>query len=69
MIEVPIWNKVALTIQEAAAYSNIGINTLNDIINSSECNFIFYIGKKRLIKRQLFDEYILKIHEIKTNGQ
>ena len=29
---VPIWQKMALTIEEAAAYSNIGINRIRDLI-------------------------------------
>lgn len=62
---MPIWEKIALTVEEASAYSNIGINTLNQIINSPECDFIFFVGKKRLIKRVLFDDYILKATDVK----
>ena len=58
--EVPIWEKSNLTLEEAAAYSGIGINKLREISNEPGCRFVFFIGKKRLFKRRLLDEYIEK---------
>lgn len=58
--EVPIWEKSNLTLEEAAAYSGIGINKLREISNELGCSFVFFIGKKRLFKRRLLDEYIEK---------
>ena len=55
---VPIWRKAAITIDEAAEYSNIGKQTLKEIISQKGCPFVFRVGRKRLIKRVLFDEYI-----------
>lgn len=34
MKEVPIWEKTNLTLEEAAAYSGIGINKLREITNN-----------------------------------
>ena len=59
-IEIPIWHKLALTLEEAAAYSNIGINKLREISNSEKCPFVLWMGNKRLIKRAPFDEWIRK---------
>lgn len=56
--EVPIWEKVALTIEEAAAYSNIGIHKIRDLSNDPRCEFVVFVGKKRLIKRKSFEKYI-----------
>ena len=56
--EVPIWEKSNLTLEEAAAYSGIGINKLREITNERGCNFVLFIGTKRLIKRRLLDAYI-----------
>lgn len=56
--KVPIWEKQNLTIIEAAEYSNIGQNKLNEIINNPRCDFVLHIGNKRLIKRKAFDKYI-----------
>ena len=58
MKEVPIWEKVNLNLEEAAAYSNIGINKLREITNDEHCGFVLYVGNKRLIKRRPFDQFI-----------
>lgn len=50
--------KLLLTKFEAAAYSNIGINKLEDILRTPNCPFVLYVGKKKLIKRKEFEEYI-----------
>lgn len=58
--EVPIWEKSNLTVEEAAAYSGIGISKIKEISNDDDCPFVLWIGKKRLIKRRLFDTYVEK---------
>ena len=58
MKEVPIKDKLNLTIEEAAAYSNIGINKLRELMNMPRCTFVIYIGRKRLIKRKEFEKFI-----------
>ena len=40
MKEVPIWEKTNLTLEEAAAYSGIGINKLREITNNDRCDFV-----------------------------
>lgn len=42
MQTIPIWEKTNLTLEEAAAYSNIGINKLREITN--EQNVISFCG-------------------------
>ena len=63
-IEVPVWKKSNLTLEECAAYSNIGVNRLTMLISDPNCNFVLHVGNKRLIKRKLFDEYIESIEMI-----
>lgn len=58
MKEVPIWEKSNLTVEEAAAYSGIGVNKIKEISNDDNCSFVLWVGKKRLIKRRIFDKYI-----------
>ena len=60
--KVPIYQKQNLTLEEAAEYSNIGINRLTMLIKEPTCNFVLYVGNKRLIKRKLFDEFIENIN-------
>lgn len=62
--EVPIWEKSNLTVEEAAAYSGIGINKLKEITNEDDCPFVLWVGKKRLIKRKKFDNYIENCYSI-----
>ena len=62
--EVPIWKKQNLSVKEAAAYSNIGINTIRKMIDREDCPFILWVGSKGLIKRRRFDEYISQMFSI-----
>ena len=64
MKEVPIWEKSNLTLEEAAAYSGIGINKLRDLTNEQNCQFVLWVGSKRLIKRRLFDKFIEQEYSI-----
>ena len=57
-IEIPVWEKSNLTLKEMAAYSNIGENKIIEITNDESLNLALWVGKKRLIKRKLFDEYM-----------
>lgn len=58
MKEVPIWEKSNLTLEEAAAYSGIGINKLRDLTNGEHCKMVLWVGSKRLIKRKLLDKFL-----------
>ncbi len=62
--DVPVWEKMNLTIEEAAAYSNIGINKIDEMAKAPNCSFVLYIGRKKLIKRKEFEQYIAKSVEI-----
>ena len=59
-IEIPIYQKQNLTIEEGAVYSNIGQGKLREMTDNDNCRFVIWVGKKRLIKRKMFDEYIEK---------
>ena len=65
MIEKPsIKDKPLLTIEEAAALYNIGEHKLRELTDSDKCLFVLYVGRKRLIKRKQFDDYIAKSFSI-----
>jgi len=57
-LEVPIWERAALTLEEAAAYSGIGKNKLRELSNDEDCLFVLWIGSKRLIKRKQLDQFL-----------
>ena len=58
MKEVPIWEKSNLTLEEAAAYSGIGINKLRNLTNGEHRKMVLWVGSKRLIKRKLLDKFL-----------
>lgn len=56
--KIPIYRKVTLTIREAAEYSNIGINRIDDLLRKPNCPFVLFVGTKKLVKREAFEEFI-----------
>ncbi len=62
--DVPVWEKANLTLEEAAAYSNISINRLREISNEQNCPFVLWVGSKRLIKRKPFESFLEKSYSI-----
>ncbi len=62
--EVPIWCKSNLTLEEAAAYSGIGVNKLRQLTDERNCEYVLWNGSKRLIKRVKLDEYLNHVYSI-----
>ena len=62
--EIPIWEKSNLTLEEAAAYFNVGINKLRELSEDRNCRFVLWCGSKRLIKRRMLDDYLTKMYSI-----
>ena len=62
--KVPINQKIALTIKEAAQYSNIGINKIDQMLRTPNCPFVLFVGTKKLVKRKEFEEFIRSQIEI-----
>ena len=60
-VKVPVENKLALTVREAAEYSNIGINRLDRMLREPNCPFVLYVGSKKLVKRREFEKYISNV--------
>ena len=57
-MRLPIDRKMLLSIREAAEYSNIGINKIDEMLKQPNCPFVLYVGTKKLVKRKAFEEYI-----------
>ena len=58
-VVVPIEQKVALTKYEAAEYSNIGINKIEEMLRKPNCPFVLYVEpNKKFVKRKEFEEFI-----------
>lgn len=65
-INCELQNKIALSIEEAAAYSNIGITTIRNLLADEDCPFVLCIGTKKLVKRRAFEDYIESTNSIPT---
>ena len=63
-LSIPIDKKLNLTIRQAADYSNIGINKINDMLRNPNCEFVLYVGNRKLVKRKEFEEYLANSREI-----
>lgn len=57
-VSIPVWEKMTLTIEEAAAYSNIGLNKIRELTNVPGCSFVIFVGKRKLVKRKQFEKFI-----------
>ena len=63
-IDIPIWKKTNLTVDEASAYCGIGTKKLRRMTESEDCPFVLWDGTMRLIKRQQLDEYLENMSSI-----
>lgn len=49
---VPVWERITISLEEAAAYSGIGVRKLRDMTDKPECNYVIWVGNRRMIKRK-----------------
>ena len=65
LVQIPIAEKAVLSLNEAAAYSNIGIHKLQQICNTDAGKkFAFKNGNRNMIKRKAFDAWLEKVEQI-----
>lgn len=58
-LSIPIWKKITITPKEASAYTGIGLNKIYDLIQYNT-DIILQIGNKKMIKRELFEKFLLE---------
>ena len=61
---VPIWERVNLTLEEAAVYTGIGVDKLRELSNAKDCDFVLWVGAKRLLRRKQLEDFLSKCHSI-----
>lgn len=62
---VPVWEKYALTIYEAAEYFGIGEHRLRTLVREKrQADFVLWIGVKVEIKRELFEKFLNEINAL-----
>lgn len=58
--KIPAWEKITITVDEAANLTNIGKTKIYDLMKERDCDFALQVGKKILIKREPFIRYLMK---------
>ena len=57
--EVPIWEKYALTLPEAAKYFHLGYNKIREIVRKDRyAEYLLWNGGRVYIKRELFEKFL-----------
>lgn len=63
-LNIPIWEKPFLTLEECANYMNVGIHRMRELSNEPDCDFIVFVGSKKLFKRKKLEQYIEQSYSI-----
>ena len=56
--DVRISEKPTLSVYEAAAYTGIGIQKLVRMSDEPGCEFVIFVGTKRMFKRRKLEEFL-----------
>lgn len=65
MIEIPVWEKYVLSVEEAAVYFRIGENKLRRICEDAyNQDFVLRNGNRLEIKRIAFEKWLDKINDV-----
>jgi excisionase family DNA binding protein len=64
-INIPLWQKYTLSIEEAAKYFRIGENKLRQLVSENEnAEYVLWNGNRAQIKRVKFEELVDRINAI-----
>lgn len=62
--KVRISEKPLLTLKEASMYTGIGVNRLRELSDTRDCNFVLFLGNKRMLKRERLVQYLVSMYSI-----
>ena len=63
--DVPLWERYALTVDQAAAYFGIGTKKIRNMISVyKDSKWYLLNGERVLIKRELFENFLNEIQAI-----
>lgn len=64
-IEVPVWQKYVLSVEEAAAYFHIGVNRLRRLISQHKnADWLLWNQTHAQIKRCKFEQFIDSVNAL-----
>ena len=50
--------------EEAAAYTGIGVRKLRGMTDEPTCDYVMWVGNRRMIKRRKLDEYLENAYSV-----
>ena len=62
--QVLLKDKPFMTLTEAAVFIGVGQHKLSELSDDPDCEFVFWIGRKRMFKRDKLVEYLSKAYSI-----
>ena len=62
--KIPLSEMALLTMEQASVYFNLGVPKIRELTSSEECPWVVWNGSKRLIKRQLLEDFLLDSYSI-----
>ena len=61
---IPLDQKALLTLKEASMYTGIGINKLRDMSNERNCDYVLFVGRKRMFKREALLRFLEQSYSV-----
>ena len=61
---IPLEMKPLLTLKEASLYTGIGINKLRDMSNERNCNYVLFVRRKRMFKRESLLKFLAESYSV-----
>lgn len=61
---MPLEMKPLLTLKEASLCNGIGINKLRDMSNERNCNYVLFVGRKRMFKRESLLKFLAESYSV-----
>lgn len=62
--QIKLKDKPMMTLLEAAEFTGIGRHKLCELSDKPDCEFVLWVGNKRLFKRDKLLEYLMKAYSI-----
>lgn len=57
---VPLWERENLSVSEASELFHIGEHKIREVIARADCDCAITVGRKILIRREAFSQYLAK---------
>ena len=61
---LPLDVKPLLTLKEASVYTGVGINKLREISNERNCDYVLFVGRKRMFKREALLQFLQEAYSV-----